>query len=454
MQSTGNMLFRECRAQVQCSQEKQPCIQVTFSSLRCKEMVYNGEVTEQLQSLCRSMETCHKEWCAFISEKRSQFHTLNHYTSEQVVYLCRWIYSVCKRQACVPQQVWHLLSPIKAGCTLNDVREAFATVTEVLSGTLSGNPAVWEEDDEDDSGRSMAFRSIGHNVDKRWGYNDENIESYVEEVGDMIEFSDTEEDEEVKELSSMAQGDAMEEEAEEGLEDLWRRFKEDMPKYLIQHVDIATLARFLSCLSEMNQQDVKRKLPPALQEGKPNLVLCPATEVLSTTLSFYMESPEQPLPSTDEVLVCREDTTEEQVEIFLSRALGRGDGAVGSQQKIYTLVNPGLLGYDVSVAVGELFEDLERSAGPHYRLVMTSSVMHQHRYVPSFFSNHKVQAGVGITAENARRYLRHHFTVPFQHSSVSLIYPDKLSIWVVSSTRPAVGKENYCNICYKNVLVL
>nr|XP_046210346.1 E3 ubiquitin-protein ligase rnf213-beta isoform X1 [Oncorhynchus gorbuscha]XP_046210347.1 E3 ubiquitin-protein ligase rnf213-beta isoform X1 [Oncorhynchus gorbuscha]XP_046210348.1 E3 ubiquitin-protein ligase rnf213-beta isoform X1 [Oncorhynchus gorbuscha] len=442
MQSTGNMLFRECRAQVQCSQEKQPCIRVTFSSLRGKEMVYSGEVTEQLQSLCRSMETCHKEWCAFISEKRSQFHTLNHYTSEQVVYLCRWIYSVCERRACVPQQVWHLLSPIKAGCTLNDVREAFATVTEVLSGTLSGNPAVWEEDDEDDSGHSMDFRSIGHNVDKRWGYNDENIESNVEEVYDMIEFSDTEEDE-VKELSPMAQSDAKEEEAEEGLEDLWRRFKEDMPKYLIQHVDITTLARFLSCLSEMNQQDVKRKLPPSLQEGKPNLVLCPATEVLSTTLSFYMESPDQPLPSTDEVLVCREDTTEEQVEIFLSRALGRGNGAVGSQQKIYTLVNPGLLGYDVSVAAGELFEDLERSAGHHYRLVITSPVMHQHRYVPSFFSNHKVQAGVGITAENARRYLRHHFTVPFQHSSVSLIYPDKLSVWVVSSTRPAVGKSLY-----------
>lgn len=193
----------------------------------------------------------------------------------------------------------------------------------------------------------------------------------------------------------------------------------------------------------MNEQHMVRNLPPVLQEGKPNLVLCPTAEVFTTVLSFYLESPEQPLPSTDEVLVCREETTEEKVEIFLRRALGQGSRQ--NWQKIYSLVNPGLLGYDVSVALGELFEGLERSASPHYRLVIVCPVVHQHRYVPSFFSNDKVQAGVSLslTAETARKYLHHHFTQNMNpQNPVALVSPHQLSVWMVSSVRPAVGKGN------------
>ncbi|TKS89378.1 E3 ubiquitin-protein ligase rnf213-beta [Collichthys lucidus] len=215
-----------------------------------------------------------------------------------------------------------------------------------------------------------------------------------------------------------------------------------MSQYLSEYLDISSLARFLSCLSEMNPQQITRNLPPVLHEGKPNLVICPSAEVFITVLSFYIQSPEQPLPSTDEVLVCREETTEEQVEIFLRRALGQGSRQ--NWHKIYSLVNPGLLGYDVSVALGELFEGLQRSASPQYRLVIVSPVVHQHRYVPSFFSNDKVQAGVSLTEETARKYLRHHFTQnSLLQNPVALVSPDHLSVWMVSSVRPAVGKSLY-----------
>uniref|UniRef100_A0A3B4YE64 RING-type E3 ubiquitin transferase n=1 Tax=Seriola lalandi dorsalis TaxID=1841481 RepID=A0A3B4YE64_SERLL len=224
---------------------------------------------------------------------------------------------------------------------------------------------------------------------------------------------------------------------EHGREQVNRFTEEHMSQCLSEYMDISTLAHFLSCLSETNQQHMIRNLPPILQEGKPNLLLCPSAEVFTTTLSFYMASPEQPLPSADEVLVCREVTTEEEVEIFLRRALGQGSQQ--NCQKIYSLVNPGLLGYDVSVALGELFEALERSANPHYRLVIVSPVVHQHRYVPSFFSNDKVQAGVSLTATTARKYLHHHFTQnTLLQNPVARVSPDKLSVWMVSSVRPAV----------------
>uniref|UniRef100_A0A3Q3EJK1 RING-type E3 ubiquitin transferase n=1 Tax=Kryptolebias marmoratus TaxID=37003 RepID=A0A3Q3EJK1_KRYMA len=358
MQMSGNMLFRKWSAEVRCSPLQQPCISVTFSSLRDKQMLYQGEVTEKLHELGQSMFSCQKEWCSFVGEMRSSFSLLNHYTSEQLVFLCHWIHKVCQRQASAPQQLWHLLSPIRPQCTLTDVRAAYTNAEE------------------------------------------------------------------------------------ESLEDLWMLFKRDMSQYLSESLDIQTLAHFLWCLSEISQLHMIRNMPSVLQEGKPNLVVCSLTEVFTTTLSFYTESPEQPLPSSDEVLVCREETTKEEVEIFLRRALCQGSRP--NCQKIYSLVNPGLLGYDVSEALVELYEGLERSASPRYRLVIVSPIVHQHRCVPSYFSNNKVPAGVSLTEGSARKYLHHHFTLnTSSQNSVALVSPDQLSVWMVSSARPAVGKSLY-----------
>ncbi len=426
MQTSGNMLFRKWLAEVQCCPRQQPCITVKFLSLMGKEMVYYGDLTEQLQKLAHSMDICQNEWHSFIREMRSNCSLLNHYTSEQMVYLCHWIHKVCQRQPSVPPQLWHLLFPIKPQCTLNDLRVAYAYAATMTSKHYESEDVEFHSEDQYHR-PSVDFTPAlpGH------------TEEDMEDTGDLMEFSSEDEDDDVIKRDA----DGIRQQDEDSLEKLWLKFKNNMPLYLIEYLDISTLAHFLSCLSEMNQQHMIRNLPTALQEGKPNLVLCPDVEVFTTVLSFYMESPEQPLPSTDEVLVCREETTEEEVEIFLRQALGQGCGP--NWQKIYSLVNPGLLGYDVSVALGELFDDLQRSSNPHYRLVIVSPVVHQHRYVPSFFSNYKVQAGVNLTAETARKYLHHHFTQNMlPQNPATLVSPDHLSVWMVSSVRPAVGKKN------------
>ncbi|KAI4801198.1 hypothetical protein KUCAC02_000123 [Chaenocephalus aceratus] len=436
MQTSGNMLFRDWHAEVKCCpQQQQPCIKATFLSLQGKEMAYNGEVTEQLQKLTHSMDSCKDEWCSFISEMRSSFNLLNHYTSEQMVYLCHWIHKVCQHQAPVPPQLWLLLFPIKPQCTPTDVREAYINAASIHSKRDEEEEDV-EFVNEDQSVLSLDSTpaSPGHSEEDR------------EEVLDLMDFSSEDEYDGVLKCHNDAAEGALPGHTddkmncdEDSLEKLWCKFKNDMSRYLDEHLDIPSLANFLSCLSEMNQEQTIRNLPPVLLEGKPNLVICPSAEVFTTILSFYMQSPDQPLPSTDEVLVCKEETTEEEVEIFLRRALGQG--SEGNWQKIYSLVNPGLLGYDVSEASGELFDFLERSANPHYRLIIVSPVEHQHRYVPSFFSNFKVQAGMNLTAETARKYLHQHFTQNIPQNPVTQVSPDKLSVWMVSSVRPAVGKS-------------
>lgn len=372
-------------------------------------------MTEQLRELAQSMDSCQKEWCSFIGEMRSSFGLLNHYTSEQLVYMCHWVHKVCQRQASVPQQLWHLLFPIRPRCTLADVRAAYTNAVSLTSEDEEVESAEFDELDE--------FYETSMDMSAKPRHT-------VENVGrDLMEFSSDEEEDNADHIN------------EKGLEHLWVQSKRDMSQYLSESLDIQTLAHFLSCLSEISPLHVIRNRPTFLQEGKPNLMLCSTTEVFTMTLSFYTESPEQPLPSADEVLVCREETTKEEVEIFLRRALCQASRQ--NWKKIYSLVNPGLLGYDVSEALVELYEVLERSASPHYCLVIVSPIAHQHRCVPSYFSNNKVPAGVGLTEGSARKYLHHHFTLnTSSQNSVALVSPDRLSVWMVSSARPAVGKDN------------
>lgn len=409
MQTSGNMLFWDWHALVYCAAQQQPCIKITFSSLGGQQMQYHGEVTQQLQQLAEMMDFCHKEWQVFISEMRSSFSVLNYYTTEQMVYLCRWIHRVCLTQASAPQQLWNLLVPIKSLCTLNDIRAAYSSAVSLA--TMCNELQEVSDHEEQDCKPS---------------------ERGIEEDLDLMEFSSDDEEAEKWDVvhTDMIRG-----------KNQWEQLLRDMSKYLSDSLDIKTLARVLSCLSESNQLHMIRNLPKQIQEGKPNLVLCPNAEVFTTTLSFYMESPEQPLPSADEVLVCREETTPEEVEVFLRRVFNQASSH--NWQKIYTLVNPGLLGYDVSEALVETYEGLERSASSRFRLVIVSPVAHQHRCVPSYFSNNKIQAGESIREDVAKKYLCHHFR-PNMLNPVASISPDQLSVWMVSSVRPAVGKVLIC----------
>ncbi|KAF3854026.1 hypothetical protein F7725_014714 [Dissostichus mawsoni] len=239
------MLFREWHAEVKCCpQQQQPCIKATFLSLQGKEMAYHGEVTEQLQKLTHSMDSCKDKWCSFISEMRSSFNLLNHYTSEQMVYLCHWIH--------------------KPQCTLTDVRDAYINAASIHSKHDEEEEDV-EFVNEDQSVLSMDSTpaSPGHSEEDR------------EEDLDLMDFSSEDEDDGV-----------------------------------------------LKC-----HDDAAEGALPGHTDDKMN---CDEDSLENSG------SPDQPLPSTDEVLVCKEETTEEEVEIFLRRALGQG--SEGNWQK-YTLLS-------------------------------------------------------------------------------------------------------------------
>ena len=85
-------------------------------------------------------------------------------------------------------------------------------------------------------------------------------------------------------------------------------------------ISIEHLGILLNKLSDKNAKRYPQREFP-LEEGRPNLVVCPENDMFSTLLSLYMHSLKEPLPTLSEVLLCSENTAMEEVDLFFRRAI-------------------------------------------------------------------------------------------------------------------------------------
>ncbi|NXP70224.1 RN213 ligase, partial [Ramphastos sulfuratus] len=148
-----------------------------------------------------------------------------------------------------------------------------------------------------------------------------------------------------------------------------------------------------------------------------------------------MNSPNEPLPTYDEVLLCTPQTTAEQVGLFLRRCLitcNRGE-------KIYTMLYADELSYDVSRRVEELFQHL-RHYNSSYRLVILCSCEREHSYIPSAFSQYKVHMTPQRPLAEIQQYLQHHYRVAQPSGSAASVFKGNMCVGIVSSKRAGVGK--------------
>ena len=59
----------------------------------------------------------------------------------------------------------------------------------------------------------------------------------------------------------------------------------------------------------------KRKFPDQLKPGQPHLLVVPPEQVLRAALSLYMKDGSLPMPTPEEMLICDQHTTTEEVSI-------------------------------------------------------------------------------------------------------------------------------------------
>uniref|UniRef100_A0A8D2MKY7 RING-type E3 ubiquitin transferase n=1 Tax=Zonotrichia albicollis TaxID=44394 RepID=A0A8D2MKY7_ZONAL len=223
------------------------------------------------------------------------------------------------------------------------------------------------------------------------------------------------------------------------LKRIWECYMSNMGSFLPSCLDIDTLGLWLKNLASSGRECITRDFPQDLLcVGQPNLILCPRSEVLSSALAIYMNSPEQPLPTFDEVLLCTPQTSAEQVGLFLHRCLIPCQGG----NKIYTMLYADELSYEVSCRAEELFQHLQ-CCNSSYRLVILCNCERENSYLPSAFSHYKVHMIPQRSQEDIQQYLQRHFRVAQPSSSAAAVFKEHMCVGIVSSKRAGMGKSLY-----------
>nr|XP_015798016.2 E3 ubiquitin-protein ligase rnf213-alpha [Nothobranchius furzeri] len=424
--TAGNPLFRYLEVQINCSSHSdEPSIVMDFNLSSVLSVIVEGSLEEQLPELCKKMEKCLHFWMDFVKKQRSQHYFLNYYTAEQIVYLCSKLTQ--ENITNVEDQVFMMLSFIKANCTCQDLRHVWHELQYVLL-TKS------QEQNEDIELQTFVV-----------------LPGIDQEGLDIPGESDL--------FPSMVENAT----GLKAFDQIWNAYMKDMKNFLPNLLDMKNLGRLLEILSNIddkNEDDdseedisdnfgkfINRQLPNGLTLGKPNLIVCPHDDILTSCISIYMNSEDEVLPTYDEVLLCNPSTPYEQVELFLRRCLTTGYRG----QKIYTLVYGDLLTYDVSSKVEIFFQQMKMQSRKDYKLVIICSSESEHAYLPSAFSQYRVHMIPLEPLTRVQRYLQKHYTVPEDQCSAASSFKDRLCVGVVSSKRAGVGKSLYIKRLYEKL---
>ncbi|KAF5902954.1 E3 ubiquitin-protein ligase, partial [Clarias magur] len=408
--SAGNPLFRHWDAKinsfVNSDHLTNQSIIIDFNlSSTPEKIAIDGNIIEQLPKLCRKMEQYLSDWRRFMEKQRSENYYLNYYTAEQIVYLCEQL------------SLKHL----------NEDLDECALMMLSFINPKSSTSNLWET-------CNLLFQDSDAMI------SEEGLNTGVQDVLD-------------KGLGT--------------LDLIWNRYITDMKTFLPDTLDIPGLGKLLERLSstlnlefdDVDQEEympfdpdeepnkIRRQLPKGLMLGRPNLIVCPKEEILTTCLSVYAVSEYAPLPSYDEVLLCSPATSYEHVELFLRRCLTNRN--IGD--KIYTLLYADLLSYEVSCAVEQLFNNLHSASRQDYKLVIICTLEQEHAYIPSAFSNFKLHLVPRESLERLQKYLSRHFTVPEEETSAATVFKDGQSVGIVSSKRAGVGKSLYVQRLYERL---
>lgn len=214
------------------------------------------------------------------------------------------------------------------------------------------------------------------------------------------------------------------------LKGLWEKFLSSSQRSMKDYLSIEHLGMILECLK--SRDPLERTLPTYLKRGQPNLIVCPQNELLQTVLSLYMEDDEATLPTRKEVLLCTEDTTAEEVELLLLRAIQDRSG------RIYTLAQVDLLRYEVATEVEKLIEK-KTQGETQYQVVLVCSAEGQSRsLLTGAVILHRVNKCEAKSVENVRSFIKKRLaTNKTDHSHAD---PER---WVA-----AINSDLYCTGLY------
>ncbi|KAL2092430.1 hypothetical protein ACEWY4_012228 [Coilia grayii] len=489
----GHILFKDWEMTAYCERDHNFKIWMNFG-LTNVEIKGHRPLLEELKGLCESMQCCLSEWLKYVETKRNKYHLLNHFTAKQLVNLCCSMAEV-QHQDKISANLLNMLSIMKDDVKDKDVKEALtkALQTPVEDSGTQGSAQLKKflniYPDHiaylKDSGYLEEIIKAGimfcEEQAHEEGADSENMEDFRDLV--VIHMDEHQDDsdwvrewwekyEKTREAvldsqmkfkggqsSDQACSFAMTEDevltmfenltcSDEKIVMLWKTYHNKLSGLVSEKfVDLDVLGETMHHVFNSVTATVQRKLPLGLEAGKPNLISCKDVEMTSLCLSVYKDE-EQPLPSYDEILICTPDTTAEEVELILRRALQSGS----AYEKIYSLLNADRLNHEVSRKLESTFYKLSKtqdSSDPeNYRLIIFCDVKANHSYVATAFDNYKRTLPENPNRnEEIKKYLKRQHQMPsgdgtgFEKLDAFQRFPQRIKL--VYSEHAGMGKSLY-----------
>jgi hypothetical protein len=164
-----------------------------------------------------------------------------------------------------------------------------------------------------------------------------------------------------------------------------------------------------------------------LRVGQPHLLVVSPEQVLKAALSLYMEDSDLPMPTLEEILICNQDTTIEEVNLLWQRAI-YGDPEF---RKIFCLVHAEKLSYQTANKALRLLTEIIQAKSSGYRLVIICS-SHDEGMSPiiSQLRPYRRTYAVPTDVRQYQQYLMNKFHLQKQplHASSTTVIPDRYNI--------------------------
>ncbi|XP_052765375.1 E3 ubiquitin-protein ligase rnf213-alpha-like isoform X1 [Mya arenaria] len=482
--SAGCVLFNDLKATFRCNANKNTCLTMRFGQKSDLPMLRGRQSSEDnldkmIPAVAEYMESCLAHWYSYIKETRKKYFHLNFFTIDQLVILQKELVQISSSETPL-MAIYDLLSNVKSNCCLADLVKAMdlakkdiQTMEKVKQRNMGKTGETTEEDEIDlqrreefvekllaaELSEDIARRYVDEQIDIRtcvvddavfWCMDNQNEEAEITPSAEEIKFSKWCTGE--KSVSTLwnAKIETYDSSSKTGvvalisaLKELWDCFLSSITDSTgtSDYLNLEHLGIILKHLAGRDEADIRREVPANSMENEPNVILCKSDETLTTALSIYMHSIEQPLPSADEVLLCTHTTNKEEVEIFLRRSMNEQKG------KLHCLVNADLLDFDVSEAAGHFLEECVQEKNYKrdnaYRLFIICRRDNENRS-PLVSSLQKyIRADIPIDEVKLSQYILSKFSLKqgADQTFASNVDVEKSNARAVLSQRAGVGKS-------------
>ncbi|XP_075264556.1 E3 ubiquitin-protein ligase rnf213-alpha-like, partial [Convolutriloba macropyga] len=197
--------------------------------------------------------------------------------------------------------------------------------------------------------------------------------------------------------------------------------------YQIAHV-LSRCQELKEAATERNEEQIEGLVfPNLLKTGRPNLVLCDRrSDILLYILSLYCYVSKDSLPAHNQVLLCSDRTSVDELEVFMLRAM------LDPNEKVYTIAFADDLSPICSDHIEKLIFDKIKHTSTDYKLVV-------------FNSDESSQASIVLEqfktrqAKESKQDLRNYLCDNLRCEETDLI--DSFRCRLITSTQPSSGKS-------------